>query len=62
MKWLSQQRTDWKDAIEEYDRKLTSGELQFDAKGDIISDRPQSQGWHEFLMSKLPPACFSRRR
>ena len=60
MKWLSSQQTDWKAAIEEYDRKLASGELQFDAQGDIIPHLSGPSDWCEFFAGKLPPYYFSR--
>lgn len=58
MKWLSSGDYDWKAAIEEYQRKLDSGELEFDAKGDVIPDEKESPGWVAWLMTKLPPDNF----
>ena len=61
MKWKSSSPADWKTAIEEYDRKLESGELRFDGKGDIIPHLSGPSDWCEFLAARLPPYCFGRR-
>lgn len=60
MNWKSSSRTDWKDAIEEYDDALESGELQFDDRGDIIPHLHGPSDWCEFFAGKLPGYYFGQ--
>lgn len=46
-------------ALDDYEERLASGELKFDAKGDIVPDGPELPGWMMFLVSKLPPDNFA---